>query len=337
MLAAGWANGELQCFTNSTNNARVVPDPANPSNGLLLIEARVARNSVCRNLRSPNSRRNFTSAKIVSNNKRFFKWSGTPAASKPLIVSARIKVPKINLAWAAFWMLPQTNYDWCSGCGAYGGWCTSGEIDIMEAINAERWHWGTIHYGGNKTINWKNCQRKQGELPPDVRMIAWQAAVPRPGASSCMHGIPPPEVPQCIQRAALRQDSTPQWRSGGPNHHPVLPSCCAFPAGGKDLGSVYSAADWHVYTLHWDSKYIRMWVDSILILDVSSSNWYSATVSKTVNGQAPFDQPFYMLLNLAVGGTWPGVIAADLVTPSTVMTRMVDYIRVYDGGLHQGL
>jgi hypothetical protein len=86
-----------------------------------------------------------------------------------------------------------------------------------------------------------------------------------------------------------------------------------------------------VYKLHWDSKYIRMWVDNVQILDVPASQWHSATASKTTNGQAPFDQPFYMLLNLAVGGTWPGVTGANSIPSTTVMQMWIDYIRVYGG------
>jgi beta-glucanase (GH16 family) len=61
-------------------------------------------------------------------------------------VSARIKLPAGDGLWPAFWMLPETDED-CSGCGAYGSWPLSGEIDIMEAVNAMDTVFGTIHYG----------------------------------------------------------------------------------------------------------------------------------------------------------------------------------------------
>jgi beta-glucanase (GH16 family) len=43
---------------------------------------------------------------------------------------------------------------------------------------------------------------------------------------------------------------------------------------------------------------------------------------------APFDQRFYILLNLAVGGSFPGAPAASTVFP---VTMEVDYVRVYSG------
>lgn len=130
---------------------------------MLVIDALVARNSVCANARSPSSRRNFTSGKITSNGKRAFMWGGTPGNSRPLVVTARIYISKMRLVWGAFWMLPQTSNTWYSGCGAYGGWCTSGEIDIFESVGVSQWTWGSIHYGGNATVNHLNCQQKTGE------------------------------------------------------------------------------------------------------------------------------------------------------------------------------
>lgn len=50
--------------------------------------------------------------------------------------------------WPAFWMLPSDSPEYCSGCGAYGSWPASGEIDIMEAVNEMNTVYGTLHYGG---------------------------------------------------------------------------------------------------------------------------------------------------------------------------------------------
>ncbi len=63
-----------------------------------------------------------------------------------------------------------------------------------------------------------------------------------------------------------------------------------------------------------------------LVLSVNHSTWWSATAAN--NDYAPFDQPFHVLLNLAVGGYWPGTTPPD---PAGLPYQMlVDYIRVYD-------
>ena len=53
--------------------------------------------------------------------------------------------------WPAFWMLPSETPPACSGCGAYGNWPASGEIDILEAVNDMNTAYGTVHYGGPVT------------------------------------------------------------------------------------------------------------------------------------------------------------------------------------------
>lgn len=50
--------------------------------------------------------------------------------------------------WPAFWLLPSDSPAQCSGCGVYGSWPASGEIDIMEAVNDMNTAFATLHYGG---------------------------------------------------------------------------------------------------------------------------------------------------------------------------------------------
>lgn len=54
------------------------------------------------------------------------------------------------------------------------------------------------------------------------------------------------------------------------------------------------------------------------------NGWYS----KSLNGgpNSPFDMPFYIILNLAVGGKYPGDATPDTLTPNTFE---IDYIRVF--------
>ena len=54
----------------------------------------------------------------------------------------------------------------------------------------------------------------------------------------------------------------------------------------------------------------------------------SGDIRATAGGEfpAPFDQPFYMVLNLAVGGGWPGPPNADTKFPQKLT---IDWVRVY--------
>ena len=78
----------------------------------------------------------------------------------------------------------------------------------------------------------------------------------------------------------------------------------------------------HTYALEWDEREMRWYVDDVLY---ASQNQWS---SKAGAFPAPFDKSFYILLNLAVGGNWPGSPNEDTVFP---VTMAVDYVRVYSG------
>jgi beta-glucanase (GH16 family) len=80
--------------------------------------------------------------------------------------------------------------------------------------------------------------------------------------------------------------------------------------------------DFHVYALEWDESEIRWYVDDTLF--AMRNHWFST------GGEfpAPFDQPFYILFNLAVGGNYPGSPTSATQFP---VTMEVDYVRVYSG------
>lgn len=95
-----------------------------------------------------------------------------------------------------------------------------------------------------------------------------------------------------------------------------------FPAGD-------SAENWHIYAVEWERGEIRWYVDDTLYS--TQTDWFSANHANP----APFDQNFYLILNLAVGGHFDGVdgIYAD---PSVFADGErhfdIDYVRVYDQG-----
>ncbi|MGI9202259.1 MAG: glycoside hydrolase family 16 protein [Woeseiaceae bacterium] len=114
-------------------------------------------------------------------------------------------------------------------------------------------------------------------------------------------------------------------------------------AGGNDVhGTIHYGGEWpnntytgnrytvpsnaveqfHTYAIEWDATEIRWYVDDVLY--AMQNNWTST------GGvfPAPFDQQFYLLLNVAVGGNFPG--APDATTQFPVSLE-VDYVRVYSG------
>jgi len=221
----GWGNDELEYYTD--NNAKV-------EKGMLIIEAR----------KEDKNGMKYTSSRI-----RTMKDDGTVLYAPTFgRIEARMKLPKGDGLWPAFWMLPATD--------KYGVWASSGEIDIMEAkgrlMNRV---YGTVHYGqpwpGNKYSN-------------------------------SMYKF---------------QDGT-------------------------------TAEDFHTYSLEWLPGKLRWLVDGNCYYETSS--WWAMGVDDEAPFAypAPYDVPFYILLDLAVGGTYDDYRKpSDSEVPAQMI---VDYVRVYE-------
>ena len=91
--------------------------------------------------------------------------------------------------------------------------------------------------------------------------------------------------------------------------------------GGKNF-----CDDYHVFGLEWLPGEIRFLVDGNIYS--TQKYWYSRAPKEPTDFTypAPFDRNFYMQLNLAVGGNWPGDPDDTTIFPQTMA---VDYVRVY--------
>jgi beta-glucanase (GH16 family) len=79
------------------------------------------------------------------------------------------------------------------------------------------------------------------------------------------------------------------------------------------------ADDYHTYAIEWEADEIRWYYDdahyhTVTRVDVGDREWV-------------FDQPFFIILNLALGGQLPGPVGLDTVFPNQYL---VDYVRVYE-------
>jgi beta-glucanase (GH16 family) len=104
-----------------------------------------------------------------------------------------------------------------------------------------------------------------------------------------------------------------------------------------ELPNGSTVADWHEYTVEWEPGEIRFYVDGVQTC--TYDHWWSC--SRLVDGQgveaekaadlnpwpAPFDQPFYLVMNVAVGGNFPGAPNDATRFPAELV---VDYVRVYE-------
>ena len=86
------------------------------------------------------------------------------------------------------------------------------------------------------------------------------------------------------------------------------------------------ASKFHEYSVEWEPGEIRFYTDDHLVLTVN--DWFSAVEGEDDKPYpAPFDQPFFVQMNLAVGGNWPG--DPDENTDFENAEFAIDYVRVY--------
>ena len=95
-------------------------------------------------------------------------------------------------------------------------------------------------------------------------------------------------------------------------------------SGAGGLGHSYTlsggayADDFHVFAIEWQPNEIRWYIDG--------RQYHRLTAADVPNGAWVFDHPFFLLLNVAVGGAWPGDPDASTTFPQQMI---VDYVRVY--------
>ena len=76
---------------------------------------------------------------------------------------------------------------------------------------------------------------------------------------------------------------------------------------------------YHVYAVEWNSTSI--------IWSLDGNQYCTGNIANNINNTGAFHLPFYIILNLAVGGNWPGNPNASTQFPDTMF---VDYVRVYE-------
>lgn len=215
----GWGNNELQYYTSRPENARI-------ENGKLIIEAR----------RENFQGSAFTSARLKTEGRMHYKY-GT--------LEARIKMPNLgNGLWPAYWML-----------GTIGVWPGRGEIDILEAGNAQAIADGVVNRRIGAAVHW-DYNGSQADYGRDY-------------------------------------NSTTDLTTG-----------------------------FHTYRMTWDPQFIRATIDGIPYFEFATSNIEAASLQE-------FHQQYFLLLNLAVGGSYTGIYSPTGITAPMPGKMEIDYIRLY--------
>ena len=189
-------------------------------------------------------------------------------------------------------------------------------IKLTPPLNLTCWY-GPCHYTSARLITKGKFDRKYGRFEARIKIPAGRGLWP----AFWMLGKNIDKVgwPQCGEIDILenigREPSTVHGTIHGPGY-----------SGANGIGAAYNltnnqtfAAEFHVYTVEWSENKISWFVDG---------NLYQTIVPKNLppNSQWVFEQPFFMILNLAIGGPWGGDPDNTTVFPGVML---VDYVRVY--------
>jgi beta-glucanase (GH16 family) len=226
----GWGNHELEFYTNHAQNAQI-------KSGNLVITA------LKESATNKDGTGDYTSARIKTQT-LFAQTYGR--------FESRIKIPRGEGVWPAFWMLGEDI--------ATVGWPKCGEIDIMENI---------------------------GKEPAIVHGSLHGPAAASTGASTTN-----------ATGAKLTADLTEKFSL--PNNSKL-------------------SDDFHVYAIEWEPTTIHFFIDQNNYATFTRAQWPQ-------NAPWVFDHKFFIILNLAIGGDWPGPPDAQTVFPQQML---VDYVRVY--------
>lgn len=226
--ASGFGNSELENYC-AYGSSSAPCDPSNPNayvgtDGYLHVVARQPSSGV------------YTSARLKTQGLFSLQYGR---------IEIRAQVPEEQGMWPAFWLLGNNI--------ALAGWPGSGEMDVLERVNAAQspdWNMGSVHGTGFTGSN--------------------------------------------------------------------LSTKYLFPSG-------QTAAGWHTYGMIWRKGSIAYYVDDpsapYVTYTPSSITGLSGSVWPFDNGQSAF-----LILNLAVGGSWPGSPDATTTFPAEML---VDYLRIY--------
>lgn len=122
-------------------------------------------------------------------------------------------------------------------------------------------------------------------------------------------------------KGRLPQEEYGTLHYGGPNNHIYTGATYTFPQG-------QSVNEYHVYSVEWEPGEIRWYVDGKIYQ--KQNNWknYGPNNDEKYSFPAPFDKPFYLILNLAVGGTFDNGTAVDDTKLPAEMD--VSYVHAYN-------
>ncbi|HNB53050.1 MAG TPA: family 16 glycosylhydrolase, partial [Anaerolineales bacterium] len=187
-------------------------------------------------------------------------------------------------------------------------------LELDDSSPLQCWY-GPCQYTSSRLITWGRLEPTFGRIEARLKLPQGQGIWPAfwmLGAN--LDEVPWPQSGEIdIMENIGKEPTTVHGTIHGPGY-----SGGQGVGGGYDLGvNVYD--DFHTYAIEWTTDQIRWYVDDV--------NFFSASPNEIPGGaEWVYNHSFFIILNLAVGGAWPGNPDDTTTFPQTML---VDYVRVY--------
>lgn len=189
-------------------------------------------------------------------------------------------------------------------------------IKLQPPLKLNCWY-GPCQYTSARLITKQKFERKHGRVEARIKIPAGRGM----WAAFWMLGNDIDKVswPQCGEIDIMENIGREPTMVHGTIHGPGY-------SGADGIGSAYSLANnqafadgFHIYRVDWTENQIKWYVDGILYQTLTPKNLPKGR-------EWVYEHPFFMILNLAIGGPWGGNPDENTVFPGIMK---IDYVRVY--------
>ena len=187
-------------------------------------------------------------------------------------------------------------------------------ITVQEADGSLDCYYGPCEYTSARLISWHKAEFAYGRI--ESRILVPQGAGIWPAFWSLGNDIDLVPWPQTGEIDFMEFVGRVPNEIFGTIHGPGY-------AGGASFGNNYTFAtpvydDYHTFAVEWQPDLIQWYVDDIL--------YHTATPADVAPNEWVFNDPVFLLLNVAVGGNFGGPVGDETTFPQAMA---VDYVRVY--------
>jgi beta-glucanase (GH16 family) len=265
------------------------------------------------------------------------------AAPRPETTSTSAPAPELKLAWADEFDGPaggrvdstKWRYDLGDGCPGNCGWGNQekesytsasenislngqGQLQIVARTAGPglTCYYGACRYTSAKITTRGNLDVVPGRVEARIKLPAGQGLWPAfwlLGSNITAVGWP-----QCGELDVMENHGSDVTSTSSAMHGPGYSGNTPF-VHSYQLAAGSFAEDFHTFALEWNSSRVVFFVDG-------KQHYVIQRDDVQRRGNWVFDQPFFIILNLAVGGTFDGDPRSDTILPATML---VDYVRVY--------